>query len=139
MKFHKVIVDRKEENKFRRRALRKFPNEYIEVLFGYIENECLRVTNFVPVAHKGQPGKCDYFQEDIDAQNELANTLDLRVVGTIHTHPFRDDALASVEDYRSCVYGQDLVIGIMSLTKKKGRRRVTDVAYWPLKATPDYT
>jgi proteasome lid subunit RPN8/RPN11 len=138
MKFSKVIVDRKEENKFRRRALRKFPNEYIEVLWGYVKNECLYVTNFATLAHRGQPGKCLYWQEDLDAHHERASHQDLRVVGTIHTHPFRSDALASIGDYRGCVAGQDLVIGVMSLTKKKGRKRVTDVAYWPVVATPEY-
>lgn len=142
-RFTKIIIDKKEEAKFRRRALRKFPNEYLEMLWGFIENRCLHICAFVPIEHKAWINAVEYDEVDIDEHVERAKeTKKLMLVGTIHTHPYREDATPSSFDFKDNEADIDLVMGVMSIEKKKkkGRKRVSQVAYWhPRALDPIYT
>ena len=47
--FMKIVVDKKEEAKFRRRSLYAFPLEHMEALWGEIRGDTLYICAFIPM------------------------------------------------------------------------------------------
>jgi proteasome lid subunit RPN8/RPN11 len=134
MRFDKIHVDRKAEREFRRRAVRAYPNEYMEGLWGYIRGSVIYVCAFVPMEHKGYYQHLTYKDEVLDDHEDEAREHNLEYLGTIHTHPDLLETLFSEHDLREVQNTQDAVMAICAITQEinKGKtRRVCDIAYWP--------
>jgi proteasome lid subunit RPN8/RPN11 len=127
----RVIVDKDEERKFRRRALSHMPNEYMEVMYGYVEDDTLVVCAFVDIDHEGTPKSIAYDQEEIDRQKGLAEKSGLVLLGTIHTHPDREEGIYSECDARDSYHNEEKLFAICSIHMKSGKRRTVDIWYWP--------
>ena len=131
--FEKIVIDKKEERKFRRRALRQFPKEYMQVMYGFIENGVAYVCIFLDIKHTATSQACSYWHSDLDAHMDEAKRHNLVCLGTIHSHPDRDHTLFSEGDLEDSQSTQEVIMGICaieSLGKGKKRRRC-HVAYWP--------
>lgn len=140
--FTRIVVDKKEEAKFRRRALLRYPFEYMEALWGKVRSDILYIHAFVKVDHK--PGKRTLqFQDfEIDEHEEDATEAGLTYLGTIHTHPDASDAQFSDVDCEQSQDSQDVMMGICAIqtteTDKKTKvrtplnRKIIRIEYWPV-------
>jgi proteasome lid subunit RPN8/RPN11 len=127
----RVVVDKRAEQGFRRRALRRYPLEYIETLWGRIEGTTAYVHAFMPLKHSATPDQIDYDDADLWDQHDEARDEQLTVLGSIHTHPDRDEAIFSEGDLREHIIDpHDRVMGICAI-ECKGKRRKCRVIYWP--------
>jgi proteasome lid subunit RPN8/RPN11 len=127
----KVVVDRRAEALFRRRALRRYPLEYIESVWGRIIGTTAYIHAFMPLDHEATPDAINYDDADLWDQHDEAREEGLTVLGSIHTHPDRDDAIFSETDLREHVIDpHDRVMGICAI-ECKGKRRKLHIAYWP--------
>lgn len=132
--FSQIVIDRKAEQGFRRRALRAFPSEYIETLWGYVDGDTLNICVFMPIKHTAAPAWVDYDEEEFDHQEEEAAEYKLELLGTIHTHPDRTETHFSETDLVSAQDTQECVLGICAIEEEKRegkKRRVCRIAYWP--------
>lgn len=128
--FHSIRVDRSAEAGFRRRALRALPNEWIETLWGFVENGVAYICVFMPVSQKGSPTEVTYSDSEIEAQKLEARSYKLEVLGSIHTHPDREETIFSEGDLRELQRLPELVMGICAIDISSKRRKCR-VAYWP--------
>jgi proteasome lid subunit RPN8/RPN11 len=146
--FLKVVVDGREEGRFRRRALRYAPKETISALWGYVRGDTVYICAFI---------KCDINKKEtntrkvvcIDEDLELdrheddakdteiydsvsGRRIKLEFLGTIHTHPDCDDAVLSEHDIRDSLNTQESILAVCAIQiPKDGSRRKTVVSYWP--------
>jgi proteasome lid subunit RPN8/RPN11 len=126
----RVVVDRNEEKKFRRRAMRRMPKEYIELLFGHVHDDSIVICAFVEIDHESTPQALTYDTEDLERQVDLAAKSGLEYLGTIHSHPHRPDTMFSETDARDSLGREDIVFGILAIDdSKRPWKCVTD--YWP--------
>ena len=144
--FKKIVIDKEAEAGYRRRALKAYPVEYIEALWGYVRGDVLYVCAFVNMKHTSNTTQCDYEDEELDDHEDQAKEEKLELLGTIHSHPWRkavslnnpndivDEAFFSQSDLVGSQDSQESVIAICSITKFKGRgepRKRCIMRYWP--------
>lgn len=142
--FLKIVVDKKEEQKFRDRALTRYPREHMEALWGYVRGDTAYICAFIKIELKNSSsrslstpeGELDEHEEDA-LEAEVYDSVEgrrvkLEFLGTIHTHPDSDDAVMSEHDVRDSLKTQESIMGVcaISVNKITGRRR-TVIDYWP--------
>jgi proteasome lid subunit RPN8/RPN11 len=131
--FTRIVVDAHEEAKFIRRALRRYPLEYVEALWGHVRGDVLYVCVFMPLTHKATTCAIvdlEEFENELDDHEDQAPEHKQELLGTIHTHP---DSLSvpSQFDTESTFSTQEAVMGICSIDRKSSARTKTSVTYWP--------
>ncbi len=147
--FLKVVVDYKEEGKFRQRALDACPKEHIEALWGYVRGDAAYICAFIKCdidAKKTNTRRVTCVDEDLeydrhedDARDaEVFDEVDgkrikLEFLGTIHSHPDCDDAVLSEHDIRVSLDSQESIVAVcaIKLPKEGKKQRKTIVQYWP--------
>jgi proteasome lid subunit RPN8/RPN11 len=134
--FTRIVVDKKEEAKFRRRAMRSYPLEHIEALWGQIRGDILYICAFVRVDVETATKNALYYDEqEMDFHEEDAREAGLHFLGTIHTHPDCEDTRFGDTDLENAQETQEIVMGIAAIRtigegKKKRKRCAVD--YWPV-------
>lgn len=141
--FTRIVVDRQEERKFIRRALRAHPLETMEAIWGEIRGEILYICAFVKLEHRATRKDLKYEEEELDEHEEDAEESGWKFLGTIHSHPncedndmgFSDTDLSTMQE------SQETVMGICTIqiskidekTKAKTflKRKAVHIAYWP--------
>lgn len=129
--FHTVRVDRSAEAGFRRRALKALPKEHLETLWGFVENGVAHICVFMPIEQKATPTEVSYSDQEIAAQRLEARAYQMEYLGTIHTHPGRDETIFSEGDLRELQRLPEMVMGICAIETKENKRRKCHIAYWP--------
>jgi len=139
--FTKIVVDKKEEAKFRRRALAHYPYEHIEALWGEIRGEVLYIVAFMAVDHKCSLKTLRYEDQELDEHEDDAKEAGLTFLGTIHSHPncnddrFGDYDLAIMQENQESIQAicaiQTKVKDEKSKKTKTLKRRRCRIAYWP--------
>jgi proteasome lid subunit RPN8/RPN11 len=139
--FLKVVVDNKEEGKFRQRALNSCPKERIEALWGYVRGDTAYICAFMkcdverstPSLVKTPSDELDLHEEDaaeaVIVDSVSGQRIKLELLGTIHTHPDCDDAVLSEHDIRDAQNTQESIMAVCAI--QYGKRRKTIVQYWP--------
>jgi proteasome lid subunit RPN8/RPN11 len=132
--FSKVRVRKSALDHFRRLAREAAPFEIeafftgriisvdeVEILnFHYAKNYKIQTNNLV-----------QWSSEDMDALKKKAEDNNLRIIGSIHSHP-NWDAVMSPADYRAYITDQLIICGICSVYNRKTR-----VRFWtPTSALP---
>jgi proteasome lid subunit RPN8/RPN11 len=131
--YFEIVVDRKVEAAFRRRARLAYPNEMLETMWGRFRGATIHVHAFMPVEHRGKPEIVHYKHEDLDQLEDEAREHRLELVGTIHTHPNRLNCMYSEGDLADAQETQDVIMGICTVTPERvGNRTVrkTAISYW---------
>jgi proteasome lid subunit RPN8/RPN11 len=132
--FSKVRVSKGALDYFRRIARQAAPLEIEAFLTGKIISvDEVEILNFhYPKNYKIQTsGMVQWSTEDMDALKEKAEKSNLRIIGSIHSHP-NWDAVMSTADYHAYVTDQLIVCGICSVYERKTR-----VRFWtPTSALP---
>jgi len=121
----KVQVDKAVLAGYRRRALRRFPNEYMETIWGKVSKEAIQICAFYPIDHKGQQEWLEYEPADVEDQKERQDGPDhpkLQYLGSIHSHPDADGE-PSEADWQSSRQDGERVMGIYQIVRNGGRKR----------------
>lgn len=137
--YPRIVVDRRVEQAFRRRAIAQYPNEMIEALWGKFVGDEIHIYAFMGVrARYASPVIVSYEEEDLDCHEDESREYGLELVGTIHTHPNHLDGIFSEGDLREVQESQDVVMGICTIVPENIRRksgtgtiRRTKITYWP--------
>ncbi len=118
----KVNVSQDVLSSFRRRALRRYPKEYMETIWGRVKGGEAYIYAFHPIKQESDNESVKYEPADIEEQrDEEAPQEKMRLLGTIHTHP--DSGIEpSQSDWETARVDGDLIIGICQITTSKGRK-----------------
>lgn len=132
--FSKVRVSKSALDYFRRKAREASPLEIEAFLTGKVLslNE-VEILNFhYPKNYLSQTkDQVQWSTEEYDALKIKADANNLRIIGSIHSHP-EWDAVMSSSDYSAYVTDQLIICGICSINNKKTR-----VRFWtPTSALP---
>jgi proteasome lid subunit RPN8/RPN11 len=126
----RVVVDMAEEKKFRRRALRRMPNEYLEAMFGYEKNGQYVICAFEEIEHESTPKGVSYDPSDLAHAEKRAAESGMVLLGTIHSHPNRTEGMFSEMDARDVFHSGEKIFGILAIDAS-GKRRKCVTCYWP--------
>jgi proteasome lid subunit RPN8/RPN11 len=118
----KVNVSQDVLSSFRRRALRRYPKEYMETIWGQVKGGEGYIYTFHPIQHKSDTESVEYEPVEIEEQrNEEAPLEKMTLLGTIHTHP--DGSLEpSQSDWVTARVDGDMLIGICQIVMSNGRK-----------------
>ena len=84
----KVNVSPDVLSSFRRRALRRYPKEYMETIWGQVKGGEGYIYAFHPIEHKSDNESIEYEPVEIEEQRDEEAPLEKMILlGTIHTHP----------------------------------------------------
>jgi len=126
--FSKVRVNKNALDYFRRKAREASPLEIEAYLTGRVLslNE-IEILNFhYPDSYLEQSKEhVQWSTEQMDALKVKADNLNLRILGSIHSHP-NWDAVMSSTDYQAYVLDQLPICGICSVNENKRTR----VRFW---------
>jgi proteasome lid subunit RPN8/RPN11 len=132
--FSRVRVSKNQLDHFRRKAREAAPLEIEAFLTGRVVSlDEIEIINFhYPKSYKIQTAQhVQWNTDDMDILKDKANTNNLRILGSIHSHP-NWDAVMSPADYRAYVTDQLITCGICSVNRKRTR-----VRFWtPTSALP---
>ena len=115
---------------FRRRALRRYPKEYLETLWGCANADgSISVVEFCPVEIE------EASEDAVETSDEDAGQYGIRdgpltQLGTIHTHPDGMDCAPSEEDWADVEESRELIMGILLIQKIKTRLRTWTKFYF---------
>lgn len=124
---HTVVVDRKILDGFRRRALKHYPREYAEQLWGIVESSKANVCVIEPIDLKQQTRNGVDF--DFDQQCGTKHS-GMTLLGSIHTHPAPHDRTGpSDDDVSSSIHDKEIVWGICGI-RKTPKRRFFSCRFW---------
>lgn len=128
----KVQVSRSVLNGFRQRALKKYPLEHLETVWGKISHHAIQVIAFYPVDHTSKPDACIYSPTDIEEQREKEVDFpegNLKFLGTIHSHP---DAAPwpSESDWETAREDGETIMGIFQILPMGKGRKKTKVGFY---------
>jgi len=126
-----VKIAPEEIKKFKRRVLRVFPNEYMELLWGKkVGKDTYEVFIFDKINHIGMPRTLYYDTEEFEASRQFAKDNGYVLLGSIHSHPQCQDTAPSETDYDSALEHGEMISGIALVeVSKTGRRKVT-IRFW---------
>jgi proteasome lid subunit RPN8/RPN11 len=133
--FTKIVIDKREERKFRRRALAHYPYEHIEALWGEVRGDTVYVVAFMAMEHRSSLKSLQYEDAELDEHEDDAKDAHLEFLGTIHSHPDCNDNRFGDRDLATMQESQESVMGILAIEAevkgKKLKKRRCRVAYWP--------
>jgi proteasome lid subunit RPN8/RPN11 len=118
----KVNVSQDVLSSFRRRALRRYPKEYMETIWGQVKGGEGYIYTFHPIQHKSDTESVEYEPVEIEEQRDEEAPLEkMTLLGTIHTHP--DGSLEpSQSDWVTARVDGDVLIGICQIVMSNGRK-----------------
>jgi proteasome lid subunit RPN8/RPN11 len=125
----KVVVSRLLVQNFTRRASRRYPNEYLESIFGRIRGETVYIHAFYPMDHTADTQGVAYEESEVEGAAETAEEERMEWIGTIHSHP-EASAVPTPHDLLSAASDLERVMGICSI--EKGLRTKIRVLFWPV-------
>jgi proteasome lid subunit RPN8/RPN11 len=128
----KVIVSKAELDKFRRRAIKSYPNERIELLWGKRRGlDTFEIFLFDQVKHERGRKWCKSDEDDHEISIQEAQDRGFVILGTIHTHPNRDEACPSESDFDDALEQGEVISGICAIweNKKTGKLK-SRVRFW---------
>ncbi len=121
---HKVCVYKSEEAGFRKRAIEALPKEYIELMWGWIENNVAYIAAFVPIRHKATESGAYWDLSDVEIQKVETENAGIFLLGSIHTHPNRTKSELSKFDIQELQKREELVTGVCAIEYKPTRNKL---------------
>lgn len=127
----KIQVSRSVLNGYRKRALKKYPDEYMESIFGRIDGQKIVILAFYPIEHEGSPDQCKYETASVDEQKDGEDCPPkMKWLGTIHSHP-DCEGCPSEADWETARMDGEVVSGIYQiLPRKNGGRKFGKVRFY---------
>lgn len=111
---------------FRRRALRRYPREYVETIWGRKTRGGFHIVAFQEMEHSSSTCHVDFDREELRSQVGRCDS-GLICLGTIHSHPYGElkecDCGPSEFDWNRFREDGEIVSGIYGLWRRKGKLR----------------
>ena|SRR6266404_3834671 len=120
-----VYIDKAVLSAFKTRALRSFPIERVELLWGEIEDSTAFVHVMTPVFVEDASSEGISFDSDDDYGDQVG---DLTLLGSIHTHP-EGVCGPSEDDIEDAKKEKEIIYGICAIRKGPKRRHVSYCFY----------
>ena len=122
----RVVIDKGVLAGFKARALRAYPVEYAETLWGFVENGTAYVASMERADAEADEGAVE-----IDSPEDFGDVLGGQtLMGTIHTHP-DDTNEPSETDFAESQATKEWVFGVCAINKVNGRRYVSYAFFLP--------
>lgn len=126
-----VKVDPAEIRKFRRRVLRAYPNEHMELVWGkQVKLNVFHIHVFDQIKYIGVSDAIYYDDEQVRESAEEAKLVGLTLLGSIHSHPECHDSAPSEHDYDEALKAGELISGIALVCKQPNGRRSIRIRFW---------
>ena len=122
----RVIVDRRVLDGFKRRSLRRYPSEFIEIILGKIRESDVYLYALEEFEHTATDRNIETDDDAHPAQDQ--DDYRHKILGTIHSHP-EDDFRPSLLDKRTAKQDGEVIYGILAI-RKKGSRRFVSWGFW---------
>jgi len=123
----RVMLDKKLLADFRKQAIKAYPNEVMNTLWGRAEGDSIIIHRMRSVEQDADENKVEAYVSDM--VSPVATTAD-RYLGSIHSHPDCHDASPSVQDWHNAYVCGEHVFGVMSVMKSDSGRFSTAVSWW---------
>ena len=126
----KVQVSRSVLNGYRKRALKKYPDEYMESIFGRVDGQKIVILAFYPLDHEGSPDQCKYETASVDEQKDGEDCPPkMKWLGTIHSHP-DCEGCPSEADWETARMDGEVISGIYQILPRKVGRKLGKVRFY---------
>lgn len=122
-----VLIDKSVLNAFKRRALRRYPNELLEIALGKVEGEAVHIYAFEQIEHTATDRSIEMDDDAHPTQDQ--DEYEHTILGTVHSHP-DDDFRPSLLDKRSAKKDGEIVYGICAIRKSTSGRRLVSWGFW---------
>lgn len=131
-----IYLPRTERDAFANRAKGSFPVEREDFMLGRVEKRHLTVYHIVPTLpeHVVSADECGVELTQVAAQRaqDLAGRLDMQVVGSIHSHPYKRIRPCGLQlsgaDYKEFANSENVVLGVLEIVPDKSA--VTSFKAW---------
>lgn len=126
---------------FKRRATSAYPNEHLELLFGTMTADTIRVLAIIPVEITVASTELIRYS-GCDAErvrSEMARAHGYMWLGTIHSHPEQASPDVSLNDAVGAKADHEPIFGILAILQRPQRKRYK-LSWWLPTAlvTPSY-
>jgi proteasome lid subunit RPN8/RPN11 len=116
-----IKVSRRSLDRFRRRARKRYPVEYLEILLGHVTGTEIEIVKSVPIKHtctltSDDEKTLDYKAGDLEFIQLKAEKEGLVWIGSIHSHPDSENT-PSESDNQSVIDDGEHAFGIYSFHK----------------------
>lgn len=115
----RVQIDARLLRGFVRRCKRRYPNEYIEGLFGWQNKDGFKIVALEEIEHEADNETVTYDASDIQPFEKRGRAQRL---GTIHSHPDEAEGIPSEHDWLSQRDQSEAVAGICCIWPVKTKR-----------------
>lgn len=128
----KVFIDKREIQKLKRRMLKAYPKERIELLWGKFKKpDEFHVYVFDQIPFKSTSKSLEHDESEYQISSDHAQSGGLTLLGSIHSHPDCDDAAPSEFDYDESIKTGELISGIVCINvNKSGKKRTIRLRFW---------
>lgn len=125
MPLSEVVIDKRVLEGFKKRALKHYPREFLEIMLGRVDGERVFVYGFETFDHEG-----DRDTIWVDPESKFNDDQDIHrhaILGTVHTHcDVSPDP--SPTDWRNARAEKELIFAVCGIRKSRGGRRF--VSWW---------
>lgn len=127
----KILIDKREIVKLKRRFLKAYPKERIELVWGKFKKpDEFHIYIFDSIPYKSTHNWVDYDESEPQISSDHAATRGLVLLGSIHSHPDCFDASPSEYDYDEGVKSGELISGIAVINQNSKGRRSVKIRWW---------
>lgn len=123
----RVIISPRLIASFRKAAVRAYPNEFFQTMWGWVRGDTVTVEALRDAAHTPTDSEISTTVADQFAPH---STTPLHYLGTIHSHPDCGDTSPSVTDWDDGFTTGETVFFVMSVRKGENGRFRTDLRPW---------
>jgi proteasome lid subunit RPN8/RPN11 len=127
----RIMIDKRVLKGFIRRALKAYPKEYAEAVWGNIEDSTINIKVLQDLEHEATRDSITYDAAVMNRSKQEASDFGMAFLGDIHTHPDTYDASPSEDDWDDSASNKQIILGICSIWKLKSGRRRTRTRFWP--------
>lgn len=129
----RVFIDKRILERFKKRALKVYPVEYIEEVWGRVKTDGIHVFYLGEMEQIADRGSIEYDYSGFECGEKDGS---LQMLGTLHTHPHPcDESTPSRTDTRNSREEKEIVMGIMAI-RKTPHRSFASTSFYTAKSKP---
>ena len=122
----RVMIDKKLLGEFKKKAIKAYPSELMNTLWGRVEGDSVIIHHLRDVEQQASNDKVEAFVSDM--VSPISQTAE-QYLGSLHSHPDCGDPSPSYQDWLNAYNCGERVFGVMSLVKGPSGR-FSDALMW---------